>query len=307
MSSAPRLSVIVLSWNTKDLLRACLAALGRGLDEISSEVIVVDNHSDDGSPEMVEAEFPEVRLRRNPENRGYAIGVNDGIEWARGWAVCLLGSDTEVDPGTMPALLKDLEQHPTWAAVAPPLEGFDGGRQQACMRFPRLRTALFWDTPLQHFLPDAKELRRYQMKDWDHRGSRPVDQPPGTCLMLKRAVFQEIGVMDPKLWLFFNDVDLCKRIWEGGYEIHYREVPPVKHHEGGSTRHYASFAIEWHKNRIRYYRKHFGFRGAWLTKTVMLYAAVRQCCRMLKDLPLGKEWWGQSRQILRMSWQLLNT
>jgi GT2 family glycosyltransferase len=307
MVREPVLSVIVLSWNTKQYLSNCLKALRTTLVDVHHEVIVIDNASSDGSPQFVQTEFPEVRLQINPDNRGYAIGVNNGLALSRGAYVCLLGSDTEVQPKTLSGLIAFLEQHPDVGAAAPPLLGFDGSRQRACMRFPKLVTALFWDTPLHYWFPNGKELTRYQMKDWDHVGTRAIDQPPGTCFMVRRSVIDQVGPMDERLWLFFNDVDWCVRIRAAGHQIWYVDGPGVHHHEGGSTRHFPAFAIEWHKNRIAYYRKHHGILGTITTKTVMCYVAIRQCFRMLKDLPIGREWWAQSRQILRFMWRLLWT
>jgi GT2 family glycosyltransferase len=307
METEPELSIIVLSWNTRDLLEKCLRALQSTLRSFSYEVIVIDNASSDGSADFVARMFPEVRLHRNDSNLGYAIGVNQGLARSRGRYLCLLGSDTEVQDGALAGLVQFLKDHPQVGAVAPPLFSFDGTRQRACMRFPSMLTVLTWDTPVMHFFPNNRELKRYQMKDWDHVGTRAVDQPPGTCFLLRRSVYESVGPMDERLWLFFNDVDWCRRMARAEIPIWYVDGPGVFHHEGGSTRHFAAFAIEWHRNRIAYYRKHFGVLGSLLTKSVMSYVAVRQCFRMLKDLPAGREWLGQCRQILGFAWRLLHS
>jgi hypothetical protein len=173
------------------------------------------------------------------------------------------------------------------------------------MRFPTLTTALWWDTPLQHFWPDSRELTRYQMKDWDHRGTRAVDQPPGTCLLVRREVYARVGPMDERLWLFFNDVDWAMRIWRAGFEIWYVEAPGVYHVEGGSTKNYTDFVGEWHRNRVRFYRKHYHGPGHFLSKAAAVYVALRQCVRIRKDLRIGREYFRHCRDILRLLWEVL--
>lgn len=277
----PDLSVVVLSWNTRDLLAECLDALDRGRGALVVEVIVIDNGSRDASADMVASRYPWARLIRNSENRGYAAGVNQGLALATGARVCLLGSDTRGEPDALPRLCAFLDAHPKAGAVAPRLVNPDGTTQRACMRFPTLKTVLYWDTFLAKWFPNAPELRRYQYLDWDHRGTRLVDQPPGTCLVLPRAALDRLGPMDERLWLFFNDVDWALRLRAAGFEIWYVDDATVMHHLGGSTRHYSDFGAEWHRNRVAFYRKHFGFLGAFLAKTAVIYAAIRQCFRIL--------------------------
>ena len=302
----PELSVVVLSWNTRQFLNECLTSLREAADGLSLEVVVIDNASHDGSPDMVEADFPEVRLVRNQENRGYAMGVNQGIRESTGRKVCLLGSDTRVRPGTFRALVDFLDGARNVGAVAPPLLNEAGSYQAASMRFPRLATALWWDTPLEHFWPESKELRRYKFEDWDHRGTREVDQPPGTCFMVPREVIDDVGLMDERLWLFFNDVDWSLRIRRRGYSIWYVEAPGVYHHEGGSTSGYEDFAPEWHRNRVSFYQKHFHALGGLLTKAVVAYVAVRQLVRIKRHVPFGKEYRDHCRVVLGQMWRVLH-
>lgn len=301
----PDLSLVILSWNTKGLLRECLQAVQASDGGLSLEVIVIDNASADGSADLVVAEFPEVLLERNATNTGYARGVNQGLRRASGRKVCLLGSDTRVAPDALARMAAFLDAHPRAAAVAPRLINPDGSIQRACMRFPSLRTVFWWDTPLQRWFPGGSELRRYQMKDWDHRGTREVEQPPGTCLMLPREVVEAIGPMDEALWLFFNDVDWALRMRRAGREIWYLDEAEVVHHLGGSTRHYTDFAAEWHRNRIRYYRKHHHLPGVALTKSALVYVALRQCWRIKKDIPTFAEWRRHAKEILKMAWGIL--
>jgi GT2 family glycosyltransferase len=265
---APRLSIVVLSWNTRDLLAACLASLRAVRAEAPHQLIVVDNASHDGSADLVARDFPEAELLRNPRNDGYAQGNNLGAAAARGEYLLLLNSDTEVRPGALPTLLRFLDEHPGHAACGPRLDFPDGRPQLSCKRFPTLRTAIFYDTWFERRFPRNRELPRYLMRDFDHTSSRDVDQPPGAAFLVRRALWQELGGFDPQLWLFFNDVDLCRRLAASGQRIAYVAEARILHHEGASTGQFPEFGRQWHLDRLRYYRKAFGWRGVLLARVM---------------------------------------
>jgi GT2 family glycosyltransferase len=266
-------SIVIPSWNTRELLRACLASLERhGLPH--SETIVIENASGDGSADMVAREFPRVRLVRNAENVGFARGCNQGLRLARGRHALLLNADTEVHAGALALLLAWLDQHPEYGAAAPRLVHPDGSTQRACQAFPTLATALWFGTPLERWFPDSRELRRYFLRDWDQEDDRDVEQPPAACLMLRREALEAVGLFDEELWLFYNDVDLSKRLAAAGFRTRYVAQARVLHHVGRSTRQFGRFLPEWHKNRLHYYRKHHGrLAGAWLKLCVTSSAA----------------------------------
>ncbi len=281
--SAPVLSVVVLSWNTAALTLACLRALYAETPRHAREVIVVDNGSHDGSADAIAAQFPQVRLLRNADNRLYAAGNNQGVAIATGEFVCTLNSDTEVRPGALDALVDFLRAHPGHAAVAPKLCDPDGSVQRACQRFPTLASALCFDSWWGTWWPGSRVQARYLMRDFDHLTSRDVEQPPGACFVMRRDEWQACGGFDEELALFYNDVDLCRRLWRRGRRIHYLASAEVMHHRGASTRNFARMLVLWHKNRLAYYRKHHGWFGAlW----------VRVCVR----LRIWEEWWRIGRR-----------
>jgi len=271
----PELSVVVLSWNTCALLRACLAALTREPEAARHELIVVDNGSTDGSPAMVAREFPAVRLVCNAENRLYAAPNNQGARLARGAKLCLLNSDTEVRPGALGLLARFLDAHPAHGAVAPRLVNRDGSLQRACRRLPTLLEPLLESTSLGLAPPGSWLTWWARMGDFDHRASRDVDQPPGACLMLRTREYLELGGLDEELSLFFNDVDLCLALRRSGRRVHYLAEAEVLHHEGGSTRAHGAKArnLLWIRNRASYYRKNHGPLAArWLAAVLTLWA-----------------------------------
>lgn len=258
MVEQPKLSVVVLSWNTRDLTLACLRSLQSDSAVHGREVIVIDNASADDSAAAIAEQHPEVQLVCNTENRGYAGGHNQGGKLACGEYLCTLNSDTEVEPGALDSLVDYLDANPSHGAVSPRLVNMDGSVQTACMRFPGLLTALCFDTVFGKFWPGSLVDRRYFMRDFDHMTSRDVDQPPGAVFVVRREEFLAMQGLDEELFLFFNDVDICKRLWKSGRRIHYLAEAVVKHHGGASTKGFQKFVVIWHKNRLAYYRKHYG-------------------------------------------------
>jgi hypothetical protein len=175
------------------------------------------------------------------------------------------------------------------------------------LRFPTLATALWWDTPLQAFWPDSRELRRYQMRDWDHRGTREVDQPPGTCLMVRREAVDRVGPMDERMWLFFNDVDWALRIKRTLGPIWYVDHACIYHHLGRSTAQFGDFAVQWYGNRVAFYRKHFHLSGVAITKAHLVYVALRECWRTWKHTGIDRRSLAHIRDVFRKLWMVLQT
>jgi GT2 family glycosyltransferase len=276
------LSIVVLSWNTRELTLACLGALARDTAAGPREVVVIDNASEDGSAEAIAAAFPDVRLVRNAQNAGYARGNNQGVALAQGAFVLLLNSDTEVRPGAVDRLVAFLKAHPGHGAVGPKLVNPDGSVQKACQRFPGLLTALCFDTWIGRLWPGTLVERRYHYRDFDHLGSRDVEQPPGACFLMRTAEYRELGGFDEGLWLFFNDVDLCRRIWRRGRRIHYLAEAEVLHHGGASTKRFASMVVTWHRNRLAYYRKQYGVLAMPYLRAIVRMRALEEWLRARK-------------------------
>ncbi len=276
----PTLSVVVLSWNTQALTLACLRALAAETPRHAREVIVVDNGSHDGSATAIAAEFPQVRLLRNQQNLGYAAGNNQGAAVARGTFVCLLNSDTEVREGALDRCVDWLVEHADYGAVAPRLSNTDGSVQRACMRFPGIAVALCFDTVFGKVWPGSRVEARYMMRDFDHLTSRDVDQPPGACFVVRRDEYAAGGGLDPELFLFFNDVDLCRRLWNAGRRIRYLAEAEVVHHGGASTKAFSQFVVVWHRNRLAYYRKHHGRAGYRFVRAMVRWRGVEEWFRL---------------------------
>lgn len=263
-----KVTAVVPSWNVRDHLRACLSALVAHAPGV--EVVVVDDASTDGSAELVATEFPKVRLVRQSSNRGFAPAVNSGVTVSTGEYLLLLNADCEIGSGMVGCLLEFLEAHPEYGAAAPRLRNPDGTTQRACMRFPTLRTALCFGTPLERWRPDGPELRRYFARDFDHEHDADVEQPPAACLLLRRSTFDALGGLDERLPLYFNDVDLSRRMATAGLRTRFLAAATAIHHVGASTRQRPDRLLAWHRDRLTYYRKHHGtLAGPWVKACVL--------------------------------------
>lgn len=259
------LSFIVVNWNTGDLLRACLGSLRSALaaSALEAEVIVVDNASTDGSAAMVAEAFPEVTLIANRENRNYAAGNNQGIEVARGEFVLLLNPDTEVPAGAPDALVQVLRETPRAGAVSPALVYPDGRVQRSVRGFPTPAALTGELTGLAALFPHSG-WAGYRVGRLPEDRITSVDQPMASAFLVRREVLEQVGPFDEQFPLFFNDVDLCYRIKQAGWEILYDPRVRVVHVGGASTRQVRAQAIlASHEGLRRFYAKHYRGRIFW--------------------------------------------
>ena len=283
------LSVVVLSWNTRDLLVRCLETAEAEADRCASvglgvRLVVVDNSSEDGSADVVAERFPDIHLIVNDANRGYAPANNQGVAvHPQSEFVMTLNSDTEVRPGAFEILAGFLRDNPSYGACGPRLLWPDGTTQPACMRFPRLATLFAYDTPLERLWPDNPWMRDYFCRDFDHEHDADVDQPPGACLCLRREALPDPCVaFDEQFWLYYNDVDLCRRLAKSGWKIRCLADAQVVHHKGASTASFPAMARELYMGRIRYYAKHYGPPGRLLARAAARWRAGEELRRLMR-------------------------
>ncbi len=254
----PETSVCIVNWNTWEFLHECLQSLRDNVEDPSPEIIVVDNASTDGSAQMVRQQFPDVALIALDENIGYAAGNNRAIERATGERILLLNPDIVVEGGSVETLHAFLDEHPDAGAVAPRLLQPDGSVQLTCRSFPDPDVILYEALGLSRLFPSSRTFGKYRMSWWDYDDTRPVDQPMASALLIRREVFDEIGLFDEQFRIFFNDVDFCRRMWKAGWEIWFTPEAEMRHEGGASTRQVRrKMMIESHKSLLRYYHKHY--------------------------------------------------
>ncbi len=282
------LSVVVASNNTKSHLRACLESLKSTLP-LSSEVIVVDDASRDGSARMVADEFAHVRLLRNKHRMGLATSMNQGLRTAHGAYVLFLHADTRVQGNAVKQMLAFLETNLRYGAVAPRLVCQNGETRKEHMRLPNLKTPLFFGTPLEKALPRNAELQRYFAADFDYEADGDVECPSGACLLMRRKALKRENAFDETMGVAFHEADLCARLADAGWRIGYLESARVVHAGGLTSRQHPDYAVEYHRNRLAFYRKHHGEAAAWWVKacvgmTVVEHAIV-ECYRRAEGWP----------------------
>ncbi len=254
----PDLSVCIVNWNTRDLLDACLNSLRDNAGGLELEVIVVDNASTDGSPDMVRERHPQAKLIANEQNRYYAAANNQALRLSRAAQKLLLNPDIVVPPGSLTTLLGFLEQHPHAGAVAPRLREPDGTVQRSCRTFPAPSAVLWEALGLSRLWPHHPVFGAYRMGWWDYDSERPVDQPMASALLLRGAALDQVGMFDEQFPMFFNDVDLCRRLWDAGWEVWFTPAAEMVHHGGAATRQVRrEMIVESHRAFVAYYRKHY--------------------------------------------------
>lgn len=256
------LSIIVVNWNVKDLLRDCLNSLltaAQSSPHLTTEIIVIDSASTDGSPHMVRTEFPQVQLVASTENLGYANGNNRGVELAQGRYLFLLNPDTVVEPDAPARMIDYLESHPSTGALGPQLLWPDGSVQSSRRRFPTLGS-LFWEsTLLGQWFPDNRHLRRYHLADQPPDQTQPVDWVVGAALLIRREAWQQVGPIEADFFMYFEETDWCKRCVQASWQIHYLPAAKITHFEGKSSEQvFADRTIRFQRSKIRYTRKYFG-------------------------------------------------
>lgn len=258
------LSVCIVNWNTRELLRACLESIEAARGRLAVQVIVVDNASADGSAQMVRESFPSVELIANPENRYYAAANNQALRAAAAPLKLLLNSDIEVPADGLRTLVDWMRERPRVGALAPRLVYPDGRLQHSCRSFPSPDTVMFEALGLSRLLPSSRLFGKYRMTWWGYDEDRPVDQPMASALLLRAEALEEVGLLDEQFPMFFNDVDLCRRLWDAGWEVWFTPTVTMTHHHGGSTRLVRrEMMAESGRGFLEFYRKHYRGRISW--------------------------------------------
>ncbi|MBO0728071.1 MAG: glycosyltransferase family 2 protein [Acidimicrobiaceae bacterium] len=253
----PLVSVLVVSHNVRGLLLDTLRALSNdGWPNL--EIIVVDNHSEDGSVEAVGMEFPEAKLVALSENVGYGRGNNIGFERARGDLLLLLNPDVTVSPGCIGHLVRFLHEHPDAGAVGPRLVRPGGKPDLAARRsFPTPRASFYRMTGLSRLFPGSARFNVYNLGALDPTLEHEIDAGTGACLLVRRRAIDGVGLFDPDFFMYGEDLDLCYRIKAGGWKIWYVPGATAIHFKGTSTQQVPfRMRYEFHRAMWVYHRKH---------------------------------------------------
>ncbi|GIV11266.1 MAG: glycosyl transferase [Fimbriimonadales bacterium] len=279
------LTVQIVNWNAREPLRVALRSILAHPPQFEYELLVLDNASADGSVQMLEKEFPAVKLIVSEQNLGFSKGHNLAARAAQGKYLFILNPDTEVQPRALELLVQYAEQHPEIGVLGPKILNPDGSLQYSCRRFPNPAAALFRNTPLGKLFPNNPYTRDYLMTDWDHNSIREVDWVSGAALFIRREVFEHLGGFDEQFFMYCEDTDLCYRAWQAGYKVVYYPEPKIQHTIGRSTDLVANrMIITFHQSMYRFYKKHYARRTFVLLRPFVPFGlALRASLFLLKN------------------------
>ena len=297
------LAVIIVSWNVRDLLMACLRSLQADLEraDLTADIWVVDNGSTDGTPEAVARDFPAVRLIARRDNPGFAAANNQALRAALDASppryFWLLNPDTEVLPGATAALIAAMETHPRVGVAGARLLYPDGTLQHSAFRFPGLVQLAFDLFPFPPRLYETRLNGRYPRRLYDGDVPFFVDHPLGAAMMVRRETVEQVGLLDEEYRIYCEEIDWCRRMRRAGWRALCVPTARVVHHAGRSTGQVpvSSFVHLW-TSRARLYARHHGPVTRCLAR-ILVRVGMR---RRMRDA--SPEWQEAIRQVLR-AWQ----
>lgn len=301
----PDLSIIIVNYRTPDLLRDCLTSVYASEGTFSFEVYVVDNCSQDESCQMVELEFPQVKLIASPVNGGYSYANNLALR-ALGFAnpgetsaplealpryVLLLNADTKLPPTALGEVLAYMDAHPDTGIVGPRLVRADGSLDKACRRsFPSPMISFYHLVGLSRLFPKSKHFARYNLTYLDPAVSTEVDAVNGAFMMLRREAIVQVGLLDEDFFMYGEDLDWAFRIKQAGWKVFYKADVKVLHYKGAASRHSRKARYEFYRAMYLFYRKHYArsmpFFFHWLVVLGILLAGG---LRMAVDVVRGPQ------------------
>lgn len=261
------LSICIVNWNTEILLKECLRSIYEQTAGISYEILLVDNASQDGSVRMVRQYFPNVCLIANQQNKGFATANNQAIRLSRGRYVIFLNPDTVVHGNALNTMVQFMDGHPEAGAIGCKLLNADGSVQHSTRQPLTLSIMFYENTILGRLLFFRRKVKDYKMKNFTFDRVEEVDAASGAALLVRKSVLNEVGIMDEGYFMFFEEMDLCRRIKMKGYKIYF--IPnAVITHLGGASRHQnpKALVIISQESMMRYVSKFEGKKKILLFK-----------------------------------------
>ena len=273
-----KLSIVILCWNDLKVIGDCLHSIFETTHDIEFEVIVSDNGSTDGSIEFIHQTYPRVRVLENGQNLGFAKGNNAGIARSSGQYVLILNPDTIIHDHALEKLVAFADRHPGAGAFGCRVLNRDGSYQGPARPFPSI--VRDWIAAL-YLRPLAYLSNRFisdTYTGWKGDSERVIDWQSGCAVMFRSDVLNSLNGFDGQFFYHFEEVDLCRRVWNAGYSILYTPDPVITHLGGQSVNRFpVRFELEKYRNRYRYYYKHFGREGSrHCRRAVLAWIRVRQ-------------------------------
>jgi hypothetical protein len=244
------ISIIIVTWNTRDLLQSCLESIYKTIHDISYEIICVDNASRDGSVAMLQKKYPEVRLIQNEGNRGFGAANNQAMRIMTGRYALLLNSDTVLEENAVRELFTFMEAHSDAAMACGQLLNADGSKQNSVASFPNLLTLLTNTSLLEYLFP-----KRYPSKRYNHDQPIEVDSCIGACFVVRKKAIEDVGMLDERYFFFFEETDWAHQMRNAGWKIFHVPTAFIYHLQGQSIGRDIQSRIEFYRSRYQFFRK----------------------------------------------------
>ena len=258
-----KLSIIIVNYNTGQLTRACVQSILKQTLSWPYEIVIVDNASADESVELLRSEWPEIRVISNARNMGLAGGVNVGLKETTGEFRLILNPDIVVLEGAIMSMIEYMEANPAVGILGGKLFSPNGRLQYSCYEFYRPLTVLYRRTWLGKTKNGQQAVRKFLMKDYDHQTPTDVDWLMGACLMVKAKALEQVGGMDENFFLYFEDVDWCRRFWMKGWKVQYLPTAKFSHYHQRTSEHGGLWGLatnwvmrEHIKSALKYFWKY---------------------------------------------------
>jgi len=270
------ISICIVNYRAKDLLQECLASIYEHT-RLSFEVIVVDNGSQDGTIEMLDEAYPDVKHIENGSNLGFTLPMNQALKVGSGRYLLLLNPDTVITPNALDCLVGFMDAHPAVGICGPKVLNSDGSLQKQCRRGESTPWAVItYFIGLADLFPKSRRFGQYLMSYMDENQRHPVTGVAGSCMLIRREVIDQIGYLDERFFAYQEDADYCYRAHQAGWQVYYVPEAEIIHYGGlgGSRVHPYRSIFEWHRSYFLYYRKNLAanyfFLFNWIYYAAML-------------------------------------
>ncbi|MGR8929521.1 MAG: glycosyltransferase family 2 protein [Gammaproteobacteria bacterium] len=302
------LSVILVSYNTEALLIKCLSYLKASLEGLDYNIIIIDNASSDGSVNTIAEKFSECLLIKNTINNGFGRANNQALDYVQGKYVLLLNTDAFIEPDSLSKTVRYMDEHPKAGILGVKLVGRDSTLQPSCRHFPTPWNLFLERSGMNRFFPDAQMVDNME---WDHAAVRSCDWVPGCFYLVRREVIDQVGLFDPKYFLYYEEVDHCFAAKKAGWEVHYYPYTSVIHlggesakSEGAITESGRQLETLQTESELLYFRKNHGLHGLGM---YILLATITDVINMLKAILKrnSRAYWSRYAQHSVLFWKLI--
>ncbi len=268
-------SIIIVNWNAQDLLAKCLRCVESTVKKTTYEIIVIDNASTDGSQEMIQRDFPQVRLIDNAVNAGFATANNQGMKISQGRYDLLLNSDAFVKDETIDEMVAFMDAHPEAGMSGCQLLYEDGRLQPSCYSFPSLSTEFYTALQLDKLFAKNREFGKYLMTYWDFNDVREVDAIMGAFMLVRKTAIAQVGMMDDSFFMYSEEMDWCFRFKKNGWKTLYNPNVQAVHLWGGSSKRMkVEMFLQLYRSKVKFFRKNYGALWAFLLKLILVFGCL---------------------------------